>query len=62
MYMQIILYRFEENNMMRLSRKRKSMDTGRSNRQEMDDLAEFSDLRYLTDDVHVRLSNIVCYP
>ncbi|XP_064398317.1 neuroguidin-like [Halichondria panicea] len=44
------LERFEENNMMRLSRKRKSHDTGRSNRQELDDLAEFSELKSITQD------------
>ncbi len=37
--------------MMRLSRKRKSHDTGRSNRQELDDLAEFSELKSITQDV-----------
>lgn len=45
------LIRFEENNMIRLSRKRKSYDAGRSNRQEMDELTDFTELGSLTQDM-----------
>jgi len=45
-----VVFRFEESNMMRLSRKRKSHDAGRSNRQEMDDITDFSEFKSITLD------------
>ena len=48
-----MLLRFEENHMMRMMRKRKSQDTGRSNRQEIDDLTDFSEFRTITRDVSI---------
>ncbi len=47
----VLFCRFEENNMIRIFRKRKSHDTGRNNRQELDNLAEFSELRSITKSV-----------
>ncbi len=46
--------------MMRLFRKRKSLDTGRSNQQELDDLAEFSGLKFIAKDVR-KMSLLVSY-